>query len=217
MAISVKRLDGRSLRALAHPLRMRIVASLRHDGPATATLLAERLGESSGLTSYHVRVLAENGFVEEVAERGNARDRWWRAAQEMTSWRPEDFRDDPDEREAEEWLTGYAARRGMEWLDEWLHRRPKADPRWVAAADTSDYTLDVTPTELRALLDEITEVVLRHRVSAVEAAAQAARAGQADEPGGASDEPEGRQAVRLLVYAFPRPPQEQREAGGAAS
>jgi DNA-binding transcriptional ArsR family regulator len=194
MVLSVKKLDGRSLKALAHPLRMRIVGSLRHDGPATATLLGQRLGESSGLTSYHVRVLAENGFVEESADRGTGRERWWQAAQDMTSWRPEDFRDDPDEREAEEWLTGYAVRRGMEWLDEWLHRRPEADPAWVSAADTSDYTLDLTPAELRTLMLDITDLVLRHRDAAVAAG------------------PDGdRKSVRLLTYAFPRPPAEQHD------
>jgi DNA-binding transcriptional ArsR family regulator len=194
MALSVKTLDGRSLRALAHPLRMRIVGTLRHEGPATATLLGERLGESSGLTSYHVRVLAENGFVEEAPGRGNGRERWWQAAQEMTSWRPEDFRGDADEREAENWLTGYAARRGMEWLDEWLHRRDEADPAWISASDTSDYMLDLTPDELQALKDELSEVVLRHR--------DASRARKPD--------PE-RRSVRVLTYAFPRPPEEQHE------
>jgi DNA-binding transcriptional ArsR family regulator len=187
MALTVKKLDGRSLKALAHPLRMRIVGSLRLDGPATATLLGQRLGESSGLTSYHVRVLAENGFVEEAADRGTGRERWWQASQDMTSWRPEDFRDDPDEREAEEWVTGYAARRGMEWLDEWLHRRPDADPAWVDASDTSDYFLQLTPGELRAMTQEITELVLRHRDQSL-----------------AAEPDDERRSVTLLTYAFPR-------------
>jgi DNA-binding transcriptional ArsR family regulator len=194
VALTVKKLDGRSLRALAHPLRMRIVGSLRSDGPATATLLGERLGESSGLTSYHVRVLADNGFVEEDAERGNGRERWWRAAQDMTSWRPEDFRDDPDEREAENWVTGYAARRGMQQFDRWLQRRDDADPDWIAASDTSDYILDLTPAELRALMDELHEVVLRHRDASLER------------------EPDPAQRnVRLLTYAFPRQHEEADE------
>src|SRR6478736_4108151 len=49
---TVKRLYPPALKALAHPLRVRILASLRRIGPATATGLADRLGESSGLTSY---------------------------------------------------------------------------------------------------------------------------------------------------------------------
>jgi DNA-binding transcriptional ArsR family regulator len=48
-------------------------------GPATATSLAGRIGRSSGVTSYHLRMLAENGFIVEDVDRGNARDRFWRA------------------------------------------------------------------------------------------------------------------------------------------
>jgi predicted ArsR family transcriptional regulator len=44
---------------------MRILGSLREFGPATASALADRLGESSGATSYHLRQLASFGFVEE--------------------------------------------------------------------------------------------------------------------------------------------------------
>ena len=41
--------DPQVLRALAHPLRGRLLGLLRVDGPSTATRLAERVGESSGL------------------------------------------------------------------------------------------------------------------------------------------------------------------------
>ncbi len=44
--------DVRALRALAHPLRNRLLGLLRLDGPSTATLLGKRLVESSGSTSY---------------------------------------------------------------------------------------------------------------------------------------------------------------------
>ena len=70
-------LDPRRLRALAHPLRIQLLSLLRKDGPATATLLAKRLGESSGATSYHLRQLAAYAFVEDDPERSKAgRERW---------------------------------------------------------------------------------------------------------------------------------------------
>src|SRR5918995_753869 len=96
--VRVKRLDGGSLRALAHPLRVRILSVLRGQGRATATILGERLGESSGATSYHLRVLAEHGFVVDEPTRNRGRERWWRAAQDMTAWQPPPFFDDPHER-----------------------------------------------------------------------------------------------------------------------
>ncbi len=70
-----RRLDARSLRGLAHPLRMRLLDALRVHGPATASGLAERLGESSGATSYHLRQLAEHGFVEDAPTARTSRTR----------------------------------------------------------------------------------------------------------------------------------------------
>src|SRR5215471_4711390 len=64
------------LRGLAHPLRLQLLHVLRAEGPATATQLARRLGESSGATSYHLRALHRAGMVEE-AEQRNGRERWW--------------------------------------------------------------------------------------------------------------------------------------------
>src|SRR4029450_8632241 len=110
----VKQLDPRSVRALAHPLRVRLLGSLGFDGPGTASILGERLGESSGATSYHLRVLADHGFIEEDTSRGRGRERWWRSAHDATSWRPEQFRGDPDAEAAEQWLSGLRARQGME-------------------------------------------------------------------------------------------------------
>lgn len=190
----VKYLDAPSLRALAHPLRNKVVASLRLDGPATATVLAQRLGESSGLTSYHLRVLADHGFVEELVGEGTGRERWWRAVHTMTSWQAEDFLHDPDERATEDWLAGFSARNGMERLDRWLRRRATASPEWVAASDISDYMLRMTPDRLRALMTEIHELVGRYRNAAVD------HERAAPTP---SAEGDGEQVV-LLIYAFPR-------------
>jgi DNA-binding transcriptional ArsR family regulator len=179
----VKQLDPQSMKVLAHPLRMRIVGSLRREGPATATILADRLGESSGLTSYHVRVLAGAGFVEDAPDQAvTGRERWWRAAHDMTSWRPTDAGEDPDSREAEQWLVSFAARQGMEWLDEWLRRRPDADPAWRQASETNDYAIDLTPAELEELMGELNAVVR-------------ARMDRPPSPGAAP--------VRLLLAAFP--------------
>ena len=78
--------DPTALKALAHPLRLRMLGLLRIDGPATASGLAERLGLNSGATSYHLRQLAQHGFIKEDQQRGSRRDRWWRASHEMTTY-----------------------------------------------------------------------------------------------------------------------------------
>jgi DNA-binding transcriptional ArsR family regulator len=70
-------LDTGALRALAHPLRVRIYDILSQYGPQTASSLAGRLGESSGSTSYHLRALAKHDLIREAPERGTGRERWW--------------------------------------------------------------------------------------------------------------------------------------------
>jgi DNA-binding transcriptional ArsR family regulator len=193
--LRVRHLDAEGLRALAHPLRMRILGALRLDGPATATGLAERLGVSSGLTSYHLRALADADFVEDDPDRpARGRERWWRAAQDMTSWRGGIGGDDPDAAAAEDWLVGYAARRTMEWIDGWLDRRPTEPEAWQAVSGTSDYVVEVTPAELEALLDQITAVIRPFVRSADERAAADPEV----------DAAEGRADVRLLLQAFLR-------------
>ena len=66
-----------SLKSLAHPLRVRIYDELSAYGPLTASGLAERLGESSGSTSYHLRQLERTGLIREDTTRGKGRERWW--------------------------------------------------------------------------------------------------------------------------------------------
>ena len=73
-----------ALKALTHPDRLRMLGILRLEGPQTASGLAARLGLNSGATSYHLRQLAQHGFIEDAPELGSARDRWWRAAHEST-------------------------------------------------------------------------------------------------------------------------------------
>lgn len=147
----VVQLDAAQLRVLAHPLRARILGSLRTAGPATASMLAERLGESSGQTSYHLRALAKVGLVAELPERGNRRDRWWESAHDMTSWSPGDFLDDPDAAADADWLVGFATHVYADRASEWLERRREASDEWVAAADMSDYALRLTPQGLAEL------------------------------------------------------------------
>jgi helix-turn-helix protein len=79
-------LEPRMLRGLAHPLRIRLRAELVEHGPATATQLAARVGQSSGATSYHLRQLAAYGFVTDEPGRGNGRERYWRATHRMLSF-----------------------------------------------------------------------------------------------------------------------------------
>lgn len=75
------KLTRRAHWALAHPIRYRLFELLR-EGPSTASRLARRLGESRGLTSYHLRALAHAGAIVEDPSLGTRRERWWRRPEE---------------------------------------------------------------------------------------------------------------------------------------
>jgi DNA-binding transcriptional ArsR family regulator len=73
--------DTAALRALAHPLRQRIVWELSVRKYGRAADLAKIIGEPANSVSYHLRTLANAGMVEEAPEFArDSRDRVWRMA-----------------------------------------------------------------------------------------------------------------------------------------
>ncbi len=153
-------LTPESLKALAHPIRVRLLGLLRLEGPATASALAKRTGESSGLTSYHLRQLEKAGFVEEDVERGNARDRWWKAAQESTRMDATSLDDDPETQIAADAYLQTVARLSWKRLDHWLATSRRWSRRWQQASNQSDVNLSLTAAEavrLGEALDELIE------------------------------------------------------------
>ena len=153
-------LTSTSLRGIAHPLRVKILGLLRRDGPATATRLAERLGQSSGATSYHLRQLAAYGFVEEDTERGAGRERWWRAAHRSTMVEAEAIRAAPEEGEA--YMRAIAASYA-EQVDRWIGEALSLPDEWENSSTLSDYLLRLTPQEAQELHDGIFELIRRYR------------------------------------------------------
>ena len=159
-------LDG--LKALAHPLRMQIIEVLSTFGEHTASGLAERLGESSGATSYHLRQLEKHGYVREVADRGTGRERWWERVPgsiQMGS---------PELAESE---AGRQASRVI--MREWLHHREagardfiergmtELSAEWRDASTLQSASVHVTAEQLANLSERvsslITEFAKEHR------------------------------------------------------
>lgn len=68
------------LKAYAHPLRRRIARALVRLDHARAADLAAELGLPANSISFHLRVLADAGLIEEAPERArDRRDRVWKA------------------------------------------------------------------------------------------------------------------------------------------
>ena len=157
-----ERRDAAALRMLAHPMRIKILGSLRHEGPATSAILARRLGTDTGQTSFHVRLLSKGGFVEELPDKGKGRERWWQAASLSTTWRP------PSEYAADEVrfaLSDFERAANMVWtqlLDEYLTERSEWSPNWVDSAGSADLWIRATPERLRALNKELYETIRRY-------------------------------------------------------
>ena len=153
--------DVRALRALAHPLRNRLLGQLRLNGPATASHLGRVVGESSGSTSYHLRQLAEYGFVEEVEGQGTARERWWRARHRMTSWQAADLIAQEGGSEVQDEMTRLQIDQHARVLDAWHTQKDSLGPEWEAVASLNDHGMRLRPEQARALADELNAVLDR--------------------------------------------------------
>jgi hypothetical protein len=149
--------DTTALKALAHPDRLRMLGILRFDGPDTATGLAKRLGLNSGATSYHLRQLAEYGFIEPAAEIGNKRERWWQAKHESTKYDPSETRGEALEAGmamAQAVLSQHAA-----LMQKALQQFPDQPTEWRKASNASDYIMAMTADEALALKEKLTKIL----------------------------------------------------------
>ena len=153
--------DVRALRALAHPLRNRLLGLLRMNGPATASGLGRAIGESSGSTSYHLRQLAAYGFVEEVEGQGTARERWWRARHRMTSWQASELLAQDGGAEVQDEMSRMQIDQHARVLDAWFTQKDSLGQEWAAAASLNDHGMRLRPEQARALADELNAVLDR--------------------------------------------------------
>ncbi|MFC5832894.1 winged helix-turn-helix domain-containing protein [Nonomuraea insulae] len=180
--------DPQVLKVVAHPLRVRLLGLLRSDGPATASELGRRVGESSGSTSYHLRELFKYGFIEEDDERRDGRERRWRARHRYTSWNSRELTGTPEGREAVKIMR----LRQAESMTRIIHEFDESawSPEWVEVAGVNDHFFQLPPAALTEFMAR-TEEMLREL--------EARYAGTPDTP-----------HVHVWVGAFPRVPKEER-------
>ncbi|MEV6038558.1 winged helix-turn-helix domain-containing protein [Nonomuraea sp. NPDC052116] len=149
--------DPRVLKAISHPLRVRLLGLLRLDGPATASELGRKVGESSGSTSYHLRELFKFGLIEEDDDRSDGRERRWRARHRYTSWDAGELSDTAEGREAVRIMhlrQGEFVGRVMEEfdLDGWSRD-------WAEVAGMSDHIVSLPPAGVREFNDRAEELL----------------------------------------------------------
>ena len=181
-------LDAKGLRALAHPVRVQLVGLLRRYGPSTATALAQRMGLTSGATSYHLRQLAAAGFIAEDVERGNARERWWKSLYQATWFTGSDLIELEPEA-ALGYLQSIAAANTLH-TQQALNEFQTMPREWQEALDLSDWALWLTAQEARSLQDELESVIARYR---------------SDTPQSRAEAPPGAVRIAIITHLLPEP------------
>jgi DNA-binding transcriptional ArsR family regulator len=177
--------DARTIRALAHPVRIALLEELVLGGALTATELGERIGESPTTCSFHLRQLAKYGFVEEAGG-GKGRARPWRLTSIGFSFN--NTHDDPAAELAANVLSRLVHERQLDRYRAWVESRASYPRAWRDAADASEYLFYLTPSELAELSREIAELVLPKF------------SGRLTDP---AQRPAGSAPVEMLLFTFP--------------
>jgi hypothetical protein len=182
-----KRLTNASeLRAIAHPLRSRLLVELLARKQGTATDLAQAVVEPVNMVSFHLRLLAKYGFIQEAPELArDGRDRWWRPMHE-------DGIDWDELAITQPQLVTDTHLRGMErGLQQILSYFKEAynEPEWREGDFAHDWYMSLTLEERTAFDTEYLDLCFRWR-------------DKIDEKLAAGDT-EGRRSFAIFIYGFP--------------
>jgi len=177
--------DARTLRALAHPVRIALVEMLSVHGAMTATEVGELIGESPTTCSFHLRQLAKYGFVEEAGG-GKGRSRPWRMTSIGFSFGA--AHDDPETEIAASTLAGLLRERQMSRHQTWLATKGSYPREWREAADDSEFAFYLTAEELDQLTTDVV-AMLRSRFP--------------ERLTDASKRPPGARLVETLLLSYP--------------
>ena len=157
------------LAAGGHPVRRRLLEVLGVDGPATASLLAERTGQLVGNVSHHLKMLDRAGLVEEVPELAkDRRERWWRHVPLSLSWSLADVRGDPVGEAVAVAVEHEYVEHHLRRVRGWLAARDTSDDydeAWTRAAFATDSWVWATPDELDELGEAINALVVEFHAS----------------------------------------------------
>jgi DNA-binding transcriptional ArsR family regulator len=181
--------DARTLRALAHPVRIALIEALILGGAMTATQVGERIGESPTTCSFHLRQLAKYGFVEEAGG-GKGRARPWRMTSIGFSFAS--THDDPESEIAANALLRLFRERQLGRYQHWLETKASYSRAWQDAANESEYLFYLTADELQQLNHDLAALLMPRVAERI------------TDP---SARPPGSVPVELLLFSYPIEPQ----------
>jgi DNA-binding transcriptional ArsR family regulator len=178
--------DPKSMRALAHPVRLAILDLLRRDGPASATELAREIDASPSGISWHLRHLAGFGLVRDSEPGPDRRYRRWEAVARGFRYEVPEDPDDVEGRSAARLLSRQMFLQAGETPARWMAEDEAGlDPVWRRLAGLSNTRVMLSADELASVEAEIERVLAPYVTREA-----------ADRP------PDGRW-VRLMRYVLP--------------
>lgn len=151
--------DSRVLAAMSHPLRRRLLDVLRVDGPATASMLAERTDQAVGNISHHLRTLAGCALVQEAPELArDRRERWWQVVPGGTRWNSADFGDGAADEAIERAAKSLNLDRQTGFVRAWTDAPSEQQAAWPRGPFATEHWLRVTDDELAEFAAEVIEL-----------------------------------------------------------
>ncbi len=157
------RLANAAVKALGHPLRLRIYWALANDGPATATGLAQQLGLNTGDTSYHLRQLAQHDLIEAADTPGKGRERWWQINPAGFSLDRRQIAADPEVSAALALLINESIQQRALALANWLATAENESKAWLEASISTQETMTLDSERLSAMVSEVREVLAKYK------------------------------------------------------
>jgi DNA-binding transcriptional ArsR family regulator len=176
--------DPKAMRALAHPLRLDLLALLGSGGPATAAQCGRVLGVSQASCSFHLRQLAKYGFLEDAGPGRDRRERQWRVAQQRLTVRSGTGGDAVVRQQIERLVV----ERELQAILDYSQRPDGASPEWQRKAGIVTMMAVLSPDEVADLKEKWIALITPYTA--------AARAG---------DPQPGQRHVRYFMAATPLP------------
>lgn len=152
--------DPRTLRAVAHPVRIDLIGLLQREGPLTASRCAELLELTPKVCSYHLNLLGRYGLVEETGE-GKGRARPWRLVPRPLTYVHEPG-EDPDATSAADEFARTMLARDARLVETFIAGRGELPDAWRNVAAMSSSPLRLSPEQLGALGAELYAVLERY-------------------------------------------------------
>lgn len=177
--------DAPTMRAMAHPVRLALLEALGRREPLTATEAAEVVGESPSACSFHLRMLAKYGLVEDAGG-GRGRRRPWRRKNPSGFVFPA-VDDDPQTSLAAGALSDLVWGRLLDRVRAVLASRPRLPAEWQAITSAAETVAYVTQEEAEQFRAEMWALIGRYQ-------------NRLEDP---SLRPPGSQPLEILLFTYP--------------